>query len=96
MPGGTFRGAAVGLADALRANGDRPPWVQPVVVIWGDFEQGVCEEHGVVYAHGSELLGWITSLPTKVGDARRRDLAARVEAIASRDVQDDRLPAARS
>lgn len=81
MPGGTFRGAAVGLADALGENGDGRPWVQPVVVIWGDFEQRIYEERGVVYAHGTELLEWLTSLPLKVGEARRRELAHRVESI---------------
>jgi len=83
MLGGGFRGAAAGLADALADNGGGRPWVQPVVVIWGDFAQRLHEEQGVVYVHGSELVDWLTSLPPKVSGTRRQELAIRVEAIAS-------------
>lgn len=96
MPGGSFRGAAVGLANALGENGGGRPWVQPVVVIWGDFDQRVHEERGVVYVQGSELVDWLTSLPPKVREARRRELATRIEALADRVHEDDRLPLPRS
>jgi hypothetical protein len=33
--------------------------VQPVVVIWGDFEQGVTESGGIVYVHGDQLVSWL-------------------------------------
>jgi hypothetical protein len=96
MPGGAFRGAAAGLADALAETGDGRPWVQPVVVIWGDFEQRIHEEQGVVYASGAELLDWLGTLPPKTQEARRQELARRVEAIASSQREDDRLPAEKS
>jgi hypothetical protein len=92
MPGGTFRGAAASLADALTDNCGRRPWVQPVVVIWADFEQGIHEERGVVYASGAQLLDWLAALPPKTEEARRGELVQRLEAIASNQREDDRLP----
>ena len=35
--------------------------VQPVVVIWGDFEQTLHEGGGIVYVHGKELTNWLRS-----------------------------------
>jgi hypothetical protein len=35
--------------------------VQPVVVIWGEFEQRRRESDGVVYVHGDELTSWLRS-----------------------------------
>jgi hypothetical protein len=96
MPGGGFRGAAAGLADALAENDDGRPWVQPVVVIWGDFEQRIHEERGVVYASGAQLLDWLVALPPKTAEARRRELVQRLEAIASHQRDDDRLPHGKS
>ena len=73
MPGGGFRGAAAGLADALGENGGGRPWVQPVVVIWGDFEQRIHEERGVVYASGEDLLDWLVTLPPKIQERDGRN-----------------------
>jgi hypothetical protein len=84
MPGGGFRGAAAGLSDALGENGGRP-WVQPVVVIWGDFEQRIHEELGVVYASGADLVDWLAALPLKTQRVGSLELVRRVEAIASGD-----------
>jgi hypothetical protein len=38
-------------------------WVQPVVVVWGEFPQRLVEDRGVVYVHGGALLGWLRSQP---------------------------------
>jgi nuclease-like protein len=35
--------------------------VQPVVVIWGDFEQRVQRSGDIVYVHGDELVNWLRS-----------------------------------
>lgn len=51
--GGGFRGAAKALYSALASS--RPPFVQPVVVIWGDFTQERCEEYGATYIAGTSL-----------------------------------------
>jgi hypothetical protein len=51
--------------------GFRAPWVQSVVVIWGDFPQARHEEHDIVYLRGEELLPWLSELPTKVNAPQR-------------------------
>jgi hypothetical protein len=38
------------------------PWVQAVVVVWGDFPQGRHEEENVVYIRGEELRSWVEGL----------------------------------
>ena len=35
--------------------------VQPVVVIWGDFEQRIHRSGDIVYVHGDELVAWLRS-----------------------------------
>ena len=39
-------------------------WVQPVVVIWGDFPQGLVE-HRVVYVAGDRLVDWLRNRPPR-------------------------------
>lgn len=34
-------------------------WVQSVVVLWGEFEQGFVEQNGVIYVHGDQLAEWL-------------------------------------
>ena len=65
-PGGVFRGAAVKLHEALSDRMGRKLWVQPVVVIWGEFRQRSVEEGHVVYLHGSELLDWLRKQPGRL------------------------------
>jgi Nuclease-related domain len=38
-------------------------WVQAVVVIWGNFPQGVAEQERVVYVAGEQLVDWLESQP---------------------------------
>lgn len=59
LPGRAFRGSAKGLYRLLEAEDLRPPFLQAVVVIWGDFPQRSHEEELVVYVHASELLEWL-------------------------------------
>jgi hypothetical protein len=40
-------------------------WVQPVVVVWGDFEAGFVDADGVVYVHGDHLVDWLRSIPPR-------------------------------
>ena len=61
---GRARGAAAELSRDLAALGGRRPWVQSVVVLWADFEQGVVEHNRVVWTHGSRLPGVVTARPT--------------------------------
>jgi hypothetical protein len=43
---GRARGAAAELSRDLAALGGRRPWVQSIVVLWADFEQGVSSTTG--------------------------------------------------
>jgi nuclease-like protein len=52
------RGQAAALADARSANGSRP-WVQGVVVLWGDFRRRPVELDRVWYVRGDELAAWL-------------------------------------
>ena len=58
LRGVRFRAAAAELAESLGHRGRRP-WVQPVVVIWGDFPQRHVEEAGVIYLAASQLTTWL-------------------------------------
>jgi hypothetical protein len=74
--GRSFRGGAVGVRQALEAQLNTPaPWVQAVVVIWGDFAQGVHEERDVVYVDGSRLRDWLLSQRPRVNAPARAALA---------------------
>ncbi len=56
---------AARVADEIaRSSGERE-WVQPVVVVWGDFETGLVEADGVVYVHGDRLVDWLRSIPPR-------------------------------
>jgi hypothetical protein len=60
FPGSRFRGSARTVKQALeRRLGERAPWVQAVVVVWGDFPQGEYEERDVVYLAGERLRSWL-------------------------------------
>jgi hypothetical protein len=54
------RGQAATLADSRRTNGTRP-WVQGVVVLWGEFRQRPVELDRVWYVRGDELAAWLRS-----------------------------------
>ena len=77
--GSSFRLAAKHLGAALRPLLQRPPWIQPVVVIWGEFPQGQCEENGVVYLAGPALAGWLGAQPPRSGSFGVSVLAAALE-----------------
>lgn len=63
VPGSTFRGAAVGLREALKPMTPTCPWVQAVVAIWGEFDEGLREEGRVTYVAAAQLVSWIESQP---------------------------------
>jgi Nuclease-related domain len=44
------------------------PWVQAVVVLWGDFPQRLVRDDRLVYVHGTELVGWLRSLREAQGE----------------------------
>lgn len=58
------RDAAKVADEVARTTGERV-WVQPVVVVWGDFEAGLVDSDGVVYVHGDRLVDWLRSIPPR-------------------------------
>ena len=54
------RGQAAALADTRAVNGSRP-WVQGVVVLWGDFGDRPVELDRVWYVRGDQLAAWLRS-----------------------------------
>jgi hypothetical protein len=70
--GAAFRGGARRVNSALAGRlGFGAPWVQPVVVVWGDFPQERHEEQNVVYVRGEQLVGWLTGLPERINAPQR-------------------------
>ena len=51
--------------------GGRREFVCAVVVLWGDFDQGLVEEEHITYVHGSRLAEWLASRPRRRGRAER-------------------------
>jgi hypothetical protein len=80
--GGSFRAGAQGVKDAIeRQLGWRAPWVQAVVVVWGDFPQAPHDEENVIYVRGDELRPWLEALPARLtGPQRAAVIAALREA----------------
>lgn len=60
LSGASFRAAAAELAAELRFDGQRP-WVQPIVVVWGDFLQEQVERERVIYLAADRLIPYLQS-----------------------------------
>jgi len=80
----TTRGGVAGAARALSAEVStqlrralgRGPWVQAVVVIWGDFPQQHLEVDRVVYVAGNHLRDWILAQPPRTQRTHPDQVAA--------------------
>jgi hypothetical protein len=79
--GKTFRGASVGLREALSKNVRSCPWVQSVVAVWGDFHGEVLEREKVVYISGGNLVEWLSHQPTKLDSSSREALVQAVQQL---------------
>jgi hypothetical protein len=66
--GARMRGAAASLAADLTAASGVRAWVQPVVVVWAEFSQGLVESDGVVYVHGDRIAEWLLAAPERIAD----------------------------
>ena len=60
------RGAAAELAERLKGVGLRRHWVQPVVVLWADFEQRSIIDERVAWVSGSALAEVLAARPTRL------------------------------
>jgi nuclease-like protein len=75
FPASRFRYDAFALSSALERVTQVRPWVQSVVVIWGDFPQRQVETDRVVYVGGSELTNWLREQKPKLSNDRVLRLA---------------------
>lgn len=83
-PGASFRAGAKGVKVGLeRRLGFRAPWVQAVVVIWGEFPQELHEHEHVVYVSGDSLVRWLTSLPERANAPQRAAYVAALRELRS-------------
>ena len=58
-----LRKVAAELCDHIETSSGVRPWVQPVVVIWGDFATQHVEADGVAYVAGRNLVPWLRGRP---------------------------------
>jgi hypothetical protein len=80
--GGAFRSGAKKVKLALEERlGTRAPWVQPVVIVWGEFPQARREEQDVVYLRGDELRPWLSELPARLNAPQRAALMAALKEV---------------
>lgn len=90
--GSSFRGGAVEINERLEVSlGARAPWVQAVVVIWGDFPQGIHEENKVVYLDAHRLRDWLLSQPARTSAPKRAELLAALAEVRTTLGADDAL-----
>jgi hypothetical protein len=82
-PAKWFSGAAADLHDAVAASGENMPWVRAVVVIWGQFDQGVVELAHVTFVRGAGLVEWLRSRPTRLSQERADKIAAALHEFAT-------------
>jgi hypothetical protein len=78
---GRATAAATGLANAISQETRYRPYVQAVVVLWGDFPERTTERAGVTFVHGDDLHHWIEATPAR--PLARSFEAAVVRAVAS-------------
>jgi hypothetical protein len=78
-----FRRAAMELRDEIGSRGVRRPYVHAVVVLWGEFAQRTCNEKGVTYVAGDELLEWLCRRPAELSESQVASLRGAVSAIAA-------------
>jgi hypothetical protein len=82
FPGWMFRNGAKRIKLALEERlGSRAPWVQAVVVVWGDFPQAHHNEQDVVYVRGDELRTWLATLPQKINGPQRAALVTALQEV---------------
>jgi hypothetical protein len=74
--GAGFRVAAAAVSGELAKRTGTGLWVQPVVVIWGEFPQRRHLENGVLYIAGNELESWLRIQPRKLPACRVQELGS--------------------
>lgn len=70
------RALAAQLAERLTGSGMPNVWVQPIVVVWGDFPQGSIQSGGVAWVAGKRLAGVLAARPTAVSAEQAAEITA--------------------
>lgn len=76
------RGAARSLSEELRRRSGHSVWVDPAIVVWCDFPEGICIHDRCTVLHGGRLLGWLESRPARLSPAALEALRAAVAELA--------------
>jgi hypothetical protein len=61
----------------------RRQWVQAVVVLWADFDEGVHQDERCVLVHGSRLCEWLETQPDRLEEVAVAELSAGILALAA-------------
>jgi hypothetical protein len=83
---GAMTRSAIELRERITAATGLSYWVDAVVVIWGDFPDGLDERGGVTYVAGDQLATWLTSRPDRIPprDVSHIRLALAADAVVPR------------
>ncbi len=73
---------ACALHDELRRRTGRRIWVQAVVVLWSDFEQGVADVGMCALVHGPHIVEWLAAQEDAFDENAAEQLSRAVEAMA--------------
>jgi hypothetical protein len=84
------RAAAFDLHSRIRIAGPTP-WVQPVVVLWADFDQGSTEQEKVAWVRGDKLTAVLAARPPKFSGDRLEQLRTATR-TALTGLGDDHVP----
>lgn len=68
---GWAKKSAAEIHDEIEQQEGRAPWVKAVIVLWGDFPQGLAEGDKVVYVSGDRLVEWLSSLEPELSPGRQ-------------------------
>lgn len=66
----TLRRHARETTERIRANTRIVQWVQPVVVVWSEFEAGVQQDGVCTFVAGDRLVEWLLAQPDTVHESR--------------------------
>ena len=82
-PRGRVPGAAAGLSRELQQRAGGAVWVEPVVVLWCPFDEGVFFDSPCTFIHGSKLRQWLENRPERLSGPRVSQLATAVGELAT-------------
>jgi hypothetical protein len=73
------KGLAREVHECIRASTRATVWVTPVIVVWGDFAQGVGGDK-CTFVHGDALVQWLKDQPPRIAPGRVEQIAEAVGA----------------